>query len=126
MSVNGWHYVRTWSPEELVMLPKTPSGGCWAFHQRCYQIPTLNHLIICPFVNCRSFSMILCVIKDALSGSSAIGSLVSRSIQNFTTRPGLLKDFLEVIFDLFYHGSFYWACLLKYFGSSSLSFPWIL
>ncbi|KAM7539379.1 hypothetical protein Aperf_G00000050196 [Anoplocephala perfoliata] len=47
----------------------------------------------------RSFSMILCVIKDALSGSSVLGSLVQRSIQKFTTKPGLLKDFLEFSLD---------------------------
>uniref|UniRef100_A0A158QG89 PH domain-containing protein n=1 Tax=Hymenolepis diminuta TaxID=6216 RepID=A0A158QG89_HYMDI len=47
----------------------------------------------------RSFSMIMCFIKDALSESSVPTSLVPISIKNFTARPSILKDFLEFSLD---------------------------
>nr|CDS26410.2 Dedicator of cytokinesis protein 9 [Hymenolepis microstoma] len=47
----------------------------------------------------RSFSMILCVIKDALSGSSVPSSLVPKSAMSCTTRPDILKNFLEFSLD---------------------------
>uniref|UniRef100_A0A915EZR7 Dedicator of cytokinesis protein 9 n=1 Tax=Echinococcus canadensis TaxID=519352 RepID=A0A915EZR7_9CEST len=50
-----------------------------------------------------TFSLILCIIEDALSVStttfSPSASLFSKSTQNFTTRPVLLKNFLEFSLD---------------------------
>lgn len=44
--------------------------------------------------------MIMCVFKDALSESFVPTSLVPISIKNFTARPGILKDFLEVCLEI--------------------------
>ncbi|VDN96158.1 unnamed protein product [Rodentolepis nana] len=47
----------------------------------------------------RSFSMILCVIKEALSGSSVPVSSVPKSAMSSTSRPDILKNFLEFSLD---------------------------